>query len=114
MERAGGQGAEANASFRNDVEESAYLAEIGTDRAGKAVYHVRGETLVFVHTEVGARFSGQGIGTQLVRFALDDVRSRGLACVPICPFFAAFIEEHPDYLDLVDHELQEQIYRRRR
>ena len=43
-----------------------------------------------------------GVASQLVRWALDDVRARGLVLVPVCPFVKAFIARHPDeYGDLV-------------
>ena len=44
---------------------------------------------------------GQGLGGQLVRAALDDVRGRGLAVRPDCPFIKGWIAKHPDYADLV-------------
>ncbi len=37
--------------------------------------------------------------------ALDDIRERGLYVVPVCPFVERFIERHPEYDDLVDHEM---------
>jgi predicted GNAT family acetyltransferase len=36
--------------------------------------------------------------------ALDDIRSRGLKVVPLCPFVAAYIRRHPEYEDLVARE----------
>jgi hypothetical protein len=36
-----------------------------------------------------------------VEGALDDLRARGLALVPLCPFVAGYIERHPGYADLV-------------
>jgi uncharacterized protein len=36
--------------------------------------------------------------------ALDDIRSRGLQVVPLCPFVAAYIRRHPEYEDLVTRE----------
>ena len=33
--------------------------------------------------------------------ALDDVRSRGLRVVPICPFVRTYLQHHPEYEDLV-------------
>lgn len=42
------------------------------------------------------------LGGRLIRDALDDVRGRELAVVPVCPFVADYIRRHPeDYLDLV-------------
>jgi predicted GNAT family acetyltransferase len=42
-----------------------------------------------------------GLGSRLVRAALDDVRGKGLQVVPLCPFVRGWIERHPDYADLV-------------
>ncbi|MFC0041293.1 GNAT family N-acetyltransferase [Actinomadura rayongensis] len=69
--------------------------------AGFAEYRTRPDAVVFTHTEVDPAFEGQGVGGALARGALDDVRSRGLGVVPLCPFIRAWIEKHPDYQDLV-------------
>jgi predicted GNAT family acetyltransferase len=55
--------------------------------------------LALVHTEVDPK--RHGLGTELVRGALDDMRERGLRVVPVCPFVAAFIRRYPEYADLV-------------
>ena len=58
--------------------------------------------VVFTHTETDPAFEGQGVASALVRWALDDVRARGLHVVAVCPFVKAFIARHPDeYGDLV-------------
>jgi predicted GNAT family acetyltransferase len=44
---------------------------------------------------------GKGVASELVRWALDDVRGRGLRIVPRCPFVAAYLKRHPEYADLV-------------
>ena len=56
--------------------------------------------MVFVHTEVDDAFEGQGVGSLLVRQALDSVRGEGLRVVAQCPFVKAWIERHPEYADL--------------
>ena len=91
--------------IRDAPDEHAYVIEVGEERAGKAVYRVREGRHVFVHTEIEPGFAGAGLGTMLVRFALEDIRSQGRLAVPICPFFASFIEEHPEFLDIVDQEM---------
>ena len=45
---------------------------------------------------------GKGIGTTLIRFALDAARERGLKVIPICPFFAAYMQKHAEVQDLLD------------
>ena len=53
------------------------------------------------HTEIDPSVGGRGLGSALVRFALDDARARGLTVIPRCPFVAAFIVRHPEYEELV-------------
>ena len=36
---------------------------------------------------------------------LDDLRARGRAVVPLCPFVAGFIRRHPEYDDLVTTDM---------
>jgi uncharacterized protein len=72
---------------------------------GFVQYNVRGGRLILVHTEVDSSRQLKGLATTLVRGALDDVRRRGLHVVPVCPFVERFIERHPEYDDLVDHEM---------
>jgi predicted GNAT family acetyltransferase len=54
-----------------------------------------------VHTEVDPGLEGEGIGSELVRGALDDVRSQGKKVRAACPFVRAYIERHDQYRDLV-------------
>jgi predicted GNAT family acetyltransferase len=56
---------------------------------------------VLIHTEVDERFEGHGLGGRLVSGALDDVRARGLHAAPLCPFVATYVQEHPEYAQLV-------------
>jgi uncharacterized protein len=87
---------------RNDSEQR-YEARVDGELAGIAAFQMDGDRIVFTHTEVDDRFEGQGIGSQLARHALDDVRARGsLRVVPQCPFIRSWIEKHPEYADLVD------------
>ena len=73
----------------------------GSEVAGFIAYR-RGEgVLTLVHTDVDPRWEGKGVGSELVRGALDDLRARGLKVRPLCPFVAAYIRRHPEYNDLV-------------
>ncbi|WP_422117221.1 GNAT family N-acetyltransferase [Brachybacterium sp. UNK5269] len=53
-------------------------------------------------TVVAPDRSGRGIGSALVRFALDDARERGLRIRATCWFVRGWIERHPDYADLLE------------
>lgn len=78
-----------------------YEALVDGEVAGFAEYHDRAGRRVFTHTEVDPAHEGQGVGGALAREALDDMRRRGMAVVPLCPFFRSWIDRHPDYADLV-------------
>lgn len=70
--------------------------------AGFAAYQKAGALIVFTHTEVKPEFEGQGVGSVLIRRALDAVREDGrYSVLPLCPFVRAFISRHPEYADLV-------------
>ncbi|MBE3008146.1 N-acetyltransferase [Microbispora sp. NEAU-D428] len=69
--------------------------------AGFADYRLNGPRISFTHTEIDPAFEGRGLGSTLVRAALDAARDAGLSVLPFCPFVKRYIERHPDYLDLV-------------
>lgn len=100
---------ERDIQIHDDTEEHRYVIDVDGERAGLAVYHLRGGRHFFVHTEVDSKFGGMGLGQKLVRYALDDVRGQGGLVAPICPFFAAFIKRHPEYDDIVDHQIMDRI-----
>jgi uncharacterized protein len=78
---------------------SRYVALLDGEVAGLAAYTLSDAQIVFTHTEV--TLEGRGVGSALVRGALDDVRRRGaLRVVAQCPFVRAFIDKHPEYADL--------------
>ncbi len=80
--------------------EAAHRYELDTPHGlAIAVYHQQGDRLLFTHTEVPSADEGHGIGSQLVRAALDDTRARGLKIVPACSFVVDFVRRHPEYAD---------------
>lgn len=64
-------------------------------------YKLAGSVVTFVHTEVPPELGGRGIGSKLIKGALDQVRAEGLKVIAECPFVKAYIEKHPDYADLL-------------
>lgn len=65
-------------------------------------YTLAGPVITFVHTEVPPELGGKGIGSKLIRGALDQVRSEGLKVVAQCPFVKGFIDKNPGYADLLE------------
>jgi predicted GNAT family acetyltransferase len=64
-------------------------------------YRRAGQTLYLIHTEVPDALEGRGVGSMLVRYALEQIAARGEALVPLCPFVAGYLRRHPEYVGLV-------------
>ena len=65
--------------------------------AGFAAYRIDGGQLVFTHTEVDDAHEGKGVGSQLVRGALDQLRDRETSVRSECSFINSWVEKHPEY-----------------
>ena len=79
-----------------------YEARIDGELAGIAEYRASDRVVTFVHTEVMSAFEGKGVGSALVRAALDDVRAHGRKVRAVCPFVKGYVEKHSDeYADLL-------------
>jgi len=68
-------------------------------------YEIADGVITFAHTEVPPELGGKGIGSKLVKGALDQVRANGLKVIAQCPFVKAWIDKHPDYADLLKAEI---------
>ena len=88
----------------NTVRDNPALHRFELDLNGKtavAYYELSRGVITFRHTEVPPEMSGHGIGSQLVRGALEAARAQGLKVVPKCPFVAAYMAKHPEFNDLL-------------
>lgn len=85
---------------QHEPEQSRYSANVD-GRLAVADYQRQGNVLVFTHTEVPAEISGRGVASALARRALDDARAAGDQVIPRCPFFVKYMQEHPEYNDLL-------------
>jgi uncharacterized protein len=67
-------------------------------------YSIADGVITFIHTEVPPELGGKGIGSKLIKGALDKVRTAGLKVIAQCPFVKAFIEKNPAYQDLLKRD----------
>jgi uncharacterized protein len=90
--------------IRNHDDKNCYEGRIDDKVVGVVVYKRIGGRVVIRHTVIEPEFRGSGLGTQLVRTVLDDLRDRGDKLTNYCGFVADFIAEHPEYHSVVDPE----------
>jgi predicted GNAT family acetyltransferase len=90
---------------RDNAEVGRYEVLTDGTMAGFARYVRRGGRAYFVHTEVDPKHEGAGLGSALVKGALEAQRDRGELIVPLCPFVRGYIERHPEYADVVDQAM---------
>jgi uncharacterized protein len=88
--------------IRDNAQHRRFEAHLDGQLAGFSQYRLAPGRITFTHTKVDPDFEGQGIGSRLVRHALDEVRGRGLRVIPLCPFVSSYLRRHAEYADLVD------------
>jgi predicted GNAT family acetyltransferase len=86
---------------RDNVERSRFELVDDGRVLGYADYLVESDRMVFPHTVIDPSLRGQGLGAELVRGALDQVRASGRRVEPRCWYVAQFIEEHAEYQELL-------------
>lgn len=87
---------------RENAERKRFEIDLGDESFAYAEYDLPRGRILFKHTEVPEAHEGRGVGSALIRAALAAARERGLAVIPICPFFAAYMQRHPEVHDLLD------------
>jgi uncharacterized protein len=88
-------------AVRDNPADLRYELLLDDEVVGEIRYRRSPGAVALVHTEVLPSLEGGEFGARLVAAALDDIRTRGLHVVPICPFVRSYIRRHPDYADLV-------------
>jgi predicted GNAT family acetyltransferase len=86
----------------NEKENGIYEAFVGDTEIGGISYSLTGDRIVLLAASVYPEFRHQGVATEMIRRVLDDVRAQGKTTTIICPIVRTFIDNHPQYEDLVD------------
>ena len=89
-----------DAEIYDNADAHRYELRIGAELAVVA-YNLSGQNLMITETLVPEALEGQGIASRLAKHVLGDARRRGLLALPVCPFFAAYLQKHPEYTDVV-------------
>jgi hypothetical protein len=84
----------------NNEDARRYELPIGNEVA-VVTYNLSGQNLMITETLVPQALEGQGIASRLAKHVIADARDRGLLILPVCPFFSAYLQKHPENADVV-------------
>jgi uncharacterized protein len=101
---------EQEITVTNNESKQRYEASIDGHLA-MLTYERQGDSIIYLHTGVPSVVAGRGIANLLARTALDEARAQKRIVVPRCPFVAAYIRRHPEYLSLVAESQRAQFQR---
>lgn len=73
----------------------------------KLDYILDEDAIVMTHVGVFPEHRGQGVAGKLVEIALKYAEGKSLRVIPMCPYVAAFIRRHPQYIDLTKQKTTE-------
>jgi uncharacterized protein len=80
-------------AYRADVEGA--TAEMTFSRASPRL-------IIIDHTQVDDALRGKGVGQALAVHAVEAARAGGWKIIPLCPFFKAQLDRHPDWQDVIN------------
>ena len=86
---------------RDNPDRQRYELVINDEIVSIADYRVNGDSVVVPHVETNPAHRGQGNADRLMAGMLDDLRATERTIMPLCPFAADYIDQHPDQQDLL-------------
>lgn len=84
----------------DNAEAKRYELPIG-DQVAVVTYNLSPPNLMITETLVPEALEGQGLASRLAKHVIADARARGLLLLPVCPFFSAYLQKHPEHADAV-------------
>ena len=86
--------------IRDNAEAHRYELPVG-DQVAVVTYNLSGQNLMITETLVPEALEGQGIASRLAHHVVADAAERGLVIQPVCPFFSAYLQKHPEHAGVV-------------
>jgi predicted GNAT family acetyltransferase len=85
-------------SVTDNESASRFELHLNGDVAGWIDYRRSGDVVALTHAEVLPELRNRGLGEEMVRDALADLRQRGLRAQAVCPFVRSYVRRHPEAL----------------
>jgi predicted GNAT family acetyltransferase len=82
------------------VADNRFEVDLGKEKAF-LIYMIKAGLFILLHTEVPPSFEGRGIAGMMARAALEYARKERLKVRSYCSYTTWYIEEHPEYQDLL-------------
>ena len=90
-------------TVRHEPDAERYAVYEGDELQGWIDYDRSGTTVRLLHAEVPPLMRNRGVGGEVVRVILDELRASTTDRVqPICGFVRMWMRRHPEYADLTD------------
>ena len=88
------------ASVRDNKDRSRFELDVESEIAF-ANYRLTPSAVIITHTETPRALRGRGIASELIKGALDLIRSDGRKVIAGCGFVVDYLDKHPEDADLV-------------
>lgn len=93
--------ADSNNIIEHDLQNQRFTFTVALCTAYLSYQIVTDDIWDFQHTIVPGELSGQGIGSKLVKHALDYAQIHQKKIIASCSFVASFIDKHSEYKTLL-------------
>lgn len=78
-----------------------YAATVEGHEAEMTYSRASPQLIIIDHTGVPDALRGKGVGQALAVHAVEEARSGGWKIFPLCPFFKAQLNRHPEWNDVI-------------
>ena len=90
----------ADTEIRDNADRHQYELPVEGEIA-VVTYNLSPPNLMITETLVPQPLEGRGIASRLAKHVIEDARARALLILPVCPFFAAYFQKHPELAEVV-------------